>query len=646
MTEEELKTKGRLAGAVLAGSALTAGMFGAGIAPAAADLEDDPEENLEDSGPEDITDDTGEEGGDESGGADDGEGDEDTGDDEDAGGDDADADDPANDADPEDTEGEDVEIEDDEEDEDAELPVVSTPAPTEREDVNPEFDEFLIVDEQTPIYDVGSEVIGYVEAGSYLQYYSSESNDPSTPGTQISVSDPYLEEALGESLTFVSSDAVSEYDVEFEEVTPEEPARDQWNTVTIPEEEGITYYVDEEPVSGEVQVPRDGLTVTAEPDAGYTFPDDAETWFSYQYTLTFDDLPDEVEQPEDWEADQEAWYSNAPESNLPEYSGDIRELGWSVYRNTEENLQHFEGEAPVYASPDLDSELLGGLLHITGEEYWWGYLHESDFWMFWHQPTGAVGFVPGESYLGDEDLDDPGDGDVPPGNEEEDDQDDTGDDASDDEDDTDGSDDDSADQDDEDSASDESDSEGSGSDDASEDEGEGDRESADEDQAGDEPETVELALDVDEVAPGDDVTLYAQGFEPEEDVEVTLNPTLDVLPANADGEFTAVVTIPEDTEPGEYELTVTGQDSGISGSAPITVVVGVDPAGDVTVEPDDATYAGGESAAGGSAGGPSEELAATGAEQRTGVIAGVLLAVGAGLVAFANRARLFGRRES
>lgn len=166
--------------------------------------------------------------------------------------------------------------------------------------------------------------------------------------------------------------------------------------------------------------------------------------------------------------------------------------------------------------------------------------------MFWHQPTGAVGFVPGESYLGDEDLDDPGEGDVPPGNEEDDQEDDAG--------------------------------------DAPEDEGDGAGESADEEQAGDEPETVELTLDVDEVAPGDEVTLYAEGFDPEEDVEVTLNPTLDVLPVNADGEFAAVVTIPEDTEPG--------------------------------------------------------------AEQRTGVIAGALLALGAGLVAFANRARLFGRRES
>lgn len=42
---------------------------------------------------------------------------------------------------------------------------------------------------------------------------------------------------------------------------------------------------------------------------------------------------------------------------------------------------------------------------------------------------------------------------------------------------------------------------------------------------------------------------------------------------------------------------------------------------------------------------PTDGLAVTDAEARTGIIAGALLALGAGRVAFANRARLFGRRQ-
>lgn len=402
--------------------------------------------------------------------------------------------------------------------------------------MNPEFDEFLVVDEETPIYDSSSEefgeIIGYAAAGSYLQYYS-EGNDPNAPGVRLSISDTYLEEALGTSF-------------------------------------------------------------------GYVLAEDAENWFSCSCTLTFDDLPEEVEQPEDWEADPEAWCPNAPAPNLPEYSDEIRELGWAVDQNTENRLQRFGQGAPVYASPGLDSELLGGLAHTASEEYWWGYLHESDFWMFWHQPTGAVGFVPGESYQGDEDLDDsegvtdPPEGDDENGSSEED------------------------------GSSEEeggADPEGEGSEDPSEPFG-------------------SFEADVTEVAPGDDITLTTTGLDAGESVEITLNPTLAEVEAEEDGEFTVTVTIPEDTEPGDYTITAQSLDREVSAEIDITVVEPIEPAGvgggEVTVDP---------GAGGAPAPAPTDGLAVTDAEARTGIIAGALLALGAGLVAFANRARLFGRRQ-
>lgn len=68
--------------------------------------------------------------------------------------------------------------------------------------------------------------------------------------------------------------------------------------MTIPEAEGVVYLVDDEPVTGEVQIPREGLSITADPGTGYVLAEDAENWSSYSYTLTFDDLPGEIEQPE------------------------------------------------------------------------------------------------------------------------------------------------------------------------------------------------------------------------------------------------------------------------------------------------------------------------------------------------------------
>ncbi len=100
---------------MIAGSALTAGMFGVGLAPAAADTEENPEETVEETDGEAGTpgeiDEDSEENSEEGGTEDDGAEDAEEGDVEDG------ADD---------------------------LPVVTTPAPEERPEVNPEFDELLV----------------------------------------------------------------------------------------------------------------------------------------------------------------------------------------------------------------------------------------------------------------------------------------------------------------------------------------------------------------------------------------------------------------------------------------------------------------------------------------------------------------------
>ena len=76
-----------------------------------------------------------------------------------------------------------------------------------------------------------------------------------------------------------SSQALTIPDVE---VTPEAPAHDEdANTVTIPEVEGVAYSH-----AGTVTVPEGGeLTVTAEPEDGYTFPAGSETSWTFEYVL-------------------------------------------------------------------------------------------------------------------------------------------------------------------------------------------------------------------------------------------------------------------------------------------------------------------------------------------------------------------------
>lgn len=145
--------------------------------------------------------------------------------------------------------------------------------------------------------------------------------------------------------------------------------------------------------------------------------------------------------------------------------------------------------------------------------------------------------------------------------------------------------------------------------------------------------------DVTEVAPGDDITLTTTGLDAGESVEITLNPTLAEVEAEEDGEFTVTVAIPEDTEPGDY--TITAQSLDRESLRRSTSPWWSHRAGRCGRRRGDR----GSRRRGSSRTGATDGLAVTGAEARTGIIAGALLALGAGLVAFANRARLFGRRQ-
>jgi LPXTG-motif cell wall-anchored protein len=130
----------------------------------------------------------------------------------------------------------------------------------------------------------------------------------------------------------------------------------------------------------------------------------------------------------------------------------------------------------------------------------------------------------------------------------------------------------------------------------------------------------------DAVAPGEELTFSATGFEPNEDVDVSLVPDgaaaagaataalrtspsfvqpivsptaegedgddhgdgdgdrdtvpLGTFTADASGAVSGTVTIPEDTPPGDYRFTLEGQESGTTLSAPLTVTGDGDDDGD------------------------------------------------------------------
>lgn len=127
---------------------------------------------------------------------------------------------------------------------------------------------------------------------------------------------------------------------------------------------------------------------------------------------------------------------------------------------------------------------------------------------------------------------------------------------------------------------------------------------------------AEVSLSAAEVAAGDQVTVSASGLQPGEQAVVEINPELAQVEVDQEGSFEAEVTIPADLEPGVYDLTVAGEESGISGSAPLTVTEAAGTGSGAGAEP--VAGAGGGGAAGADAvadsgqGSPQGTLASTG----------------------------------
>ncbi|GAA2042170.1 hypothetical protein GCM10009720_23490 [Yaniella flava] len=89
----------------------------------------------------------------------------------------------------------------------------------------------------------------------------------------------------------------------------------------------------------------------------------------------------------------------------------------------------------------------------------------------------------------------------------------------------------------------------------------------------------DIDLNVDNAYPGDTVSVSGSGFTEDGDVEFSINPPVGEAVANADGEFNAEVTIPEDLEPGDHTFTALDVESGEEATADFTVN---DPADQVT----------------------------------------------------------------
>lgn len=113
-------------------------------------------------------------------------------------------------------------------------------------------------------------------------------------------------------------------------------------------------------------------------------------------------------------------------------------------------------------------------------------------------------------------------------------------------------------------------------DDSDDEDDDGDEDDSDDDEddydSDDDDLNTTLSADKDELYPGDEITVVGEDFSAEEDVVFTLNPELDTVPADADGVVTAVLTIPEDTEPGEHEISAVGAESDHEATVTITVL--------------------------------------------------------------------------
>lgn len=92
-------------------------------------------------------------------------------------------------------------------------------------------------------------------------------------------------------------------------------------------------------------------------------------------------------------------------------------------------------------------------------------------------------------------------------------------------------------------------------------------------------ENEEISLSTDEAYPGDSLNITGSGFTPGDEVIFNLNPDIGSAAVDANGAFDADVTIPEDVEPGEYELTASNEAADESATAALTIL---DPADQVT----------------------------------------------------------------
>src|SRR5690606_18120597 len=107
---------------------------------------------------------------------------------------------------------------------------------------------------------------------------------------------------------------------------------------------------------------------------------------------------------------------------------------------------------------------------------------------------------------------------------------------------------------------------------------------------------LNIGLDPPEVAPGESTTVTGEGFTPDATASVQLvnpagEPVGEPVPAETDGDggFTVDLPVPEGAEPGDFTVVGSGDESGESAEAPLTVAEGdggvcpVEPA--VTVDP-------------------------------------------------------------
>lgn len=78
-----------------------------------------------------------------------------------------------------------------------------------------------------------------------------------------------------------------------------------------------------------------------------------------------------------------------------------------------------------------------------------------------------------------------------------------------------------------------------------------------------EDDTPEITVQGDSFLPGDQVTVIGSGFTPDSEVVVTLDgEELGTTTATADGDIEELLELPEDIEPGTYELVATGSVDG------------------------------------------------------------------------------------